>query len=152
VARLERDFYARNTQIFSYRGSVLLLSLLIRERSSRVVEKNSLSKGGERRRVATKTTTARHCTNVCVLKKSRLRRFLFSCVKIRLLVVFFLFTTKHSFRLTFTDHFRRRRISEDSDIVRTVMELSVEGRRGKGRPKKKWLNGIKCDMRGCVHD
>jgi len=31
------------------------------------------------------------------------------------------------------------------EAVRTVMELSMEGR--KGRPKKKWLNGIECDTR-----
>jgi len=44
---------------------------------------------------------------------------------------------------------------EDSEAVRTVVELSVEGRRGRRRPKKKWLNGIKCDMRMagvCVND
>jgi len=38
---------------------------------------------------------------------------------------------------------------------KTVMELSVEGKRGRGRPKKKWLNGFECDMRTanvCVND
>jgi len=34
---------------------------------------------------------------------------------------------------------------QDPEAVRTVMELSVEGTRG--RPKKKRLNGIECDMR-----
>jgi len=31
---------------------------------------------------------------------------------------------------------------EDSEAVRTVMELGVEGRGGMGRPKTKWLNGM----------
>jgi len=31
---------------------------------------------------------------------------------------------------------------EDSEAVRTVMKLSMEGRRGRGRSKKKWLNMI----------
>jgi len=42
---------------------------------------------------------------------------------------------------------------EDSKAVRTVMELRVEGRRG--RQKKKWLNMIECDMRTagmCMND
>jgi len=36
---------------------------------------------------------------------------------------------------------------EDSEGVRTVMKLSVEGRRERGKPKKKWLNGIESDVR-----
>jgi len=35
------------------------------------------------------------------------------------------------------------------------MELSVERRRGSGRPKKKWSNGLECDTRAagvCVND
>jgi len=49
-------------------------------------------------------------------------------------------------------HVMRR---EDLEVVRTVMELSVKERRGRRRPKKKWLNGIECDMRTsgvCVND
>jgi len=36
---------------------------------------------------------------------------------------------------------------EDSKAVRTVMGLSVEGRIGRGRPKKKRLNGIEYNIR-----
>jgi len=32
---------------------------------------------------------------------------------------------------------------EGSEAIRTVIELGVERR---SRPKKKWLNGIECDM------
>jgi len=38
----------------------------------------------------------------------------------------------------------------DSEAVKTVMGLSVEEREGRGRPKKKWLNRIECDMRTVV--
>jgi len=33
---------------------------------------------------------------------------------------------------------------EVSKAVRTVIKLSMEGRRGRGRLKKKWLNRIEC--------
>lgn len=36
---------------------------------------------------------------------------------------------------------------EDSEARRRVMGMNVEKRRGRGRPKKKWLNTIECDMR-----
>jgi len=42
---------------------------------------------------------------------------------------------------------------ENSEAVRMVMEMNVEGRRG--RPKKKWLDAFECDMRTagvCVDD
>jgi len=55
-------------------------------------------------------------------------------------------------RLRWFGHVMRRK---DSEAIRIVMELTVEERKGKGRPKKKWLNGIKCDMRiagVCVND
>jgi len=35
---------------------------------------------------------------------------------------------------------------EDSEAVRIVMGLSIEGKRGRGKSKK-WLKRIKCDMR-----
>jgi len=44
---------------------------------------------------------------------------------------------------------------ENSEAVRTLMEVNVEGRRGRGRPKKKWLDAIECDMKiagVCVDD
>jgi len=44
---------------------------------------------------------------------------------------------------------------EDSEAVRTVMELCVEGRRGRGRPKKKLLITIEEDMKTtgvCMED
>jgi len=44
---------------------------------------------------------------------------------------------------------------ENSIVMRTVMEMNVEGRRVKGRTKKKWLDAIGCDMRAagvCVDD
>jgi hypothetical protein len=31
---------------------------------------------------------------------------------------------------------------EESNTVRVVMEINVEGKRGKGRPKKRWLDTI----------
>jgi len=34
--------------------------------------------------------------------------------------------------------------TEDSEAVRIVMAIIIEGR--KGRPMKNWLNVIKCDM------
>lgn len=33
------------------------------------------------------------------------------------------------------------------EAVRTIMEMIVEGKRGRERPKKKWLNVIKSDKR-----
>jgi len=36
-----------------------------------------------------------------------------------------------------------------------VIGMNVEGRKGRGRPKKKWLNAIGCDVRTageCVDD
>jgi len=44
---------------------------------------------------------------------------------------------------------------EDSEAGRTLMELSVDGRRGSRRSKKKRLNVIEYDMRTtvvCVND
>jgi len=44
---------------------------------------------------------------------------------------------------------------EDSEAIKIVMELSAEGKRGRGRPKKKWLKRIEFDMRTvdvCVND
>jgi len=44
---------------------------------------------------------------------------------------------------------------KDLEAVRTVMKLSVKGRRERGRSRMKWLNGIKCDMMTagmCVND
>jgi len=35
------------------------------------------------------------------------------------------------------------------------MKMNVEGKNGKGKPKKKWLDAIKCDMRTsgvCIDD
>jgi len=42
-------------------------------------------------------------------------------------------------RLRWFGHIMRK---EDSEALRTVMKLSVEGRIGRGRPKKKWSNAI----------
>jgi len=36
---------------------------------------------------------------------------------------------------------------ENSEVIRTVMEINVEGRREKRRPKKKWLDAFGYDMR-----
>jgi len=55
-------------------------------------------------------------------------------------------------RLSWFGYVMRR---EDSEAVKTVMELNMEGRRERERPKKKWLNGIECnmDITGvCVND
>jgi len=55
-------------------------------------------------------------------------------------------------RLRWFGHVIRRK---DLEVVRTVLELNVEERRGRGKPKKKWLNVIECDMRTtavCVND
>jgi len=52
-------------------------------------------------------------------------------------------------KLRWFSHVMRR---ENSEAVRTVMEMNVEGR---GRSKKKWLDTIGCDMRTagvCVDD
>jgi len=42
-------------------------------------------------------------------------------------------------RLRWYGHVMRR---EDTEVVRTVMGLSVKGKRERIRPKKKWLNVI----------
>jgi len=47
-------------------------------------------------------------------------------------------------RLKWFSHVIRR---EESEAVRTVMEMNIEKRRG--RPKRKWLNVIECDTRTC---
>jgi len=47
-------------------------------------------------------------------------------------------------RLRWFGHVMRK---EDLETVRTVMELSVEGKKGRGRPKKKWLNRIEYNNR-----
>jgi len=47
-------------------------------------------------------------------------------------------------KLRLFGHVMRRK---DLEAVRSVMELSVEGKRGFGRLKKKKLIGIECDMR-----
>lgn len=36
---------------------------------------------------------------------------------------------------------------EKSETVKTVMEMNIEGKRRRGRLKKKWLDTIGCDMR-----
>jgi len=44
---------------------------------------------------------------------------------------------------------------ENLEAVRTVMEMNIEGKRGRRRPKKKWLDAIECDVRiagVCVDD
>jgi len=44
---------------------------------------------------------------------------------------------------------------ENSEVVRTIIEMNVEGRRERGRPKKTWLDAIRIDMRPagvCVDD
>jgi len=44
---------------------------------------------------------------------------------------------------------------EDSKEKRTIMELRVKGRKGRGRPNKRWLKVVKCYMRTagvCMND
>jgi len=36
---------------------------------------------------------------------------------------------------------------EETKTVRGVMKMFIEGKRGRGRPKKRWLDTIKNDMR-----
>jgi len=44
---------------------------------------------------------------------------------------------------------------EDLEVVRTVMEMNIEERKGSGTPRKEWLDAIGCDIRNagvCVDD
>jgi len=44
---------------------------------------------------------------------------------------------------------------ESLNAVTAVMEMNVEGRRGRKRPKKKWFDAIGCDMKTagvCIDD
>ncbi len=36
---------------------------------------------------------------------------------------------------------------EETSAVRVVMMINVEGKRGRGRPKKRWMENIENDMR-----
>jgi len=36
---------------------------------------------------------------------------------------------------------------ENSEAIRMVMEINDKGISEKGKPKKKWLNSIECDMK-----
>jgi len=36
---------------------------------------------------------------------------------------------------------------QNLEAVRTIMEMNVKGKKGKGRLKEKWLHMIECDMR-----
>ena len=47
-------------------------------------------------------------------------------------------------RLRWLGHVMRR---EETSAVRVVMKMNVEGKRGRGRPKMKWLENIEKDMR-----
>ena len=47
-------------------------------------------------------------------------------------------------RLQWYGHVRRR---EDGYVGRRVMEMEVPGRRGRGRPKQRWMDNVKEDMR-----
>lgn len=47
-------------------------------------------------------------------------------------------------RLRLFSHGMRK---EESKAVRTVIEMNVEGRRDRGRPKKRWRDAIECDLR-----
>ena len=46
-------------------------------------------------------------------------------------------------RLRWFGHIERR----DNRVVREVMEMEVEGNRGRGRPRKRWNECVKQDMR-----
>jgi len=44
---------------------------------------------------------------------------------------------------------------EEIKTVRVVMKVNVEGKKGRGKPKKKWLDTVENDMRAvgvCVED
>ncbi|XP_050541046.1 uncharacterized protein LOC126905416 [Daktulosphaira vitifoliae] len=47
-------------------------------------------------------------------------------------------------RLRLFSHVMRR---EESEAVRTVIEMNFEGRRDRGRPKKIWRDAIECKLR-----
>ncbi|XP_050534488.1 uncharacterized protein LOC126901782 [Daktulosphaira vitifoliae] len=47
-------------------------------------------------------------------------------------------------RLRWFGHVMRR---EELEAIRTVIAMNVEGRRGRGRPKKRWKDANECDMR-----
>ena len=47
-------------------------------------------------------------------------------------------------RLQWYGHVMRR---EETHVVRRVFEMEVPGRRGRGRPKRRWMDGIKEDLR-----
>jgi len=47
-------------------------------------------------------------------------------------------------RLGWLGHIMRR---EETSAARVVVKMSVEGKRGRGRLKKRWLESIKKDMR-----
>ena len=47
-------------------------------------------------------------------------------------------------RLRWFGHVMRR---EESEVVRTVMNMNVEERRGRGRPKKRWIIHVRTDMK-----
>lgn len=40
----------------------------------------------------------------------------------------------------------------EADLVRTIQELTVKGRRGKGRPELIWEQVIRADMSACGVD
>ncbi|KAL4082969.1 hypothetical protein QTP88_023973 [Uroleucon formosanum] len=55
-------------------------------------------------------------------------------------------------RLKWLGHVMRR---EETGAVRVVMKMNIEGKRGRGRPKKRWLKNIEKDMRAvgvCIGD
>ena len=47
-------------------------------------------------------------------------------------------------RLQWYGHVMRR---EETHVVRRVFDMEVPGRRGRGRPKRRWMDGIKEDLR-----
>jgi len=47
-------------------------------------------------------------------------------------------------RLRWVGHVMRR---ENSNVLKTVMEMNIEGRRGTGILKKEWLYANQCDRR-----